>query len=53
MEANAPADIGVCQWISLDTLDCLPVSTILMKARRIVEKDRSKPEPVFLAASGI
>lgn len=53
IEAAAPSDIGACTWISLDSFDALPVSTILKKARRIVEKYRAEEQPASIAASGI
>lgn len=39
-EGVEPPDIGNCQWIAIKKLDRLPVSTILKKARRLIEKHR-------------
>jgi len=38
VEASAPVEMGACEWVALETLDALPVSTIMRKARRVVEK---------------
>lgn len=39
--ADIPADIGSCQWISLDALDSMPASTVMRKALRVAEKNRA------------
>lgn len=49
VEAIAPADLGACRWILLEQLTALPVSTILKKAQRVVEKTRTR-ECVVAAA---
>lgn len=43
-EANAPGDLGPCQWIPFNELEDLPVSTILRKAKRVVERSQNSPE---------
>ncbi len=40
-EAAAPRDLGPCEWVAMDALATMPVSTVLRKARRVVEKTRS------------
>jgi A/G-specific adenine glycosylase len=48
-----PAEVGICQWIEIQELIALPVSTILQKARRTVERYRKRVEtPRMAAASG-
>jgi A/G-specific adenine glycosylase len=42
IEASAPAQIAACEWVALDALFGLPVSTIVRKARRLVEKHRAR-----------
>ncbi len=49
--AAAPADIGACTWVALDQIDTFPLSTILKKARRIVESHRRDGKLVTTAAS--
>lgn len=34
--AQAPADLGVCDWVNLDSLGARPVSTVFRKALRLV-----------------
>jgi A/G-specific adenine glycosylase len=34
--ADEPSDLGQCQWIPLEQLDVLPVSTIFRKAKRVL-----------------
>jgi len=34
----APADLGVCRWVPMDALSRLPLSTVLKKAKRLVNK---------------
>jgi A/G-specific adenine glycosylase len=43
-EAHQPCDIGQCQWISLQDLPTLPVSTILRKAKRVAAQARNSAE---------
>lgn len=52
-EASVPVDAGACEWIALEALANLPLSTVLKKARRAVDKDRTTNEPASIAtASG-
>jgi A/G-specific adenine glycosylase len=37
IEAAAPATLGDCQWISLETVPSLPVSTVFRKAQRLTD----------------
>ncbi len=50
-EASAPVEIGPCEWVALGRLAGLPMSTILKKAKRVVDKHRAKGEPVSLATA--
>jgi A/G-specific adenine glycosylase len=53
VEASAPVDIGACEWIALEALTNLPVSTVLKKAKRVMERHRARDEPASIAtASG-
>ena len=38
---NHSSDMGECQWMVLSQLETQPVSTILRKARRLVERHRT------------
>lgn len=51
MKAVPPAHIGACAWVSVDKLETLPLSTILKKARRIVDSRRSDHASITTAAS--
>ncbi|MBV9302524.1 MAG: A/G-specific adenine glycosylase [Acidobacteriaceae bacterium] len=44
---DGSSDMGGCKWMALSDLENLPVSTILRKARRIVEKTKSKHRAAF------
>jgi A/G-specific adenine glycosylase len=35
---QAPHDLGVCHWLTLDDLDRVAVSTVFRKAKRVVER---------------
>jgi A/G-specific adenine glycosylase len=37
-EATAPKDIGPCKWVPMDALASIPVSTVMKKAKRVIEK---------------
>ena len=37
-EAAAPNDLGPCKWVAMDALATMPVSTVMRKAKRVVEK---------------
>ena len=39
--ADIPADIGPCEWIPLDAMASMPVSTVMRKALRIAGRNRS------------
>jgi len=41
-EAEAPQDPGLCQWVRMEDLAALPLSTILKKARRVLEGDQAR-----------
>ncbi len=41
LEAEPPVHVGQCQWVPLQDLATLPVSTILRKASLVVEKSSS------------
>ena len=52
-EASVPADAGACEWIAWEALANLPVSTVLKKAKRVVDSHRTIDEPASMAtASG-
>jgi A/G-specific adenine glycosylase len=51
-EASAPTVIGSCEWIRLAELADLPVSTILKKAKRVVDERRAKNERASKATGG-
>jgi len=52
-EASVPVDAGACQWIALEALANLPLSTVLKKAKGVVGKYRATNEPASIAtASG-
>jgi A/G-specific adenine glycosylase len=40
-QADEPCDAGQCQWISLEHLHALPVSTIFRKAKRLVAQHQN------------
>jgi A/G-specific adenine glycosylase len=40
-EASAPSEIGPCEWVALEAFAHIPVSTIVKKAKRVVEKSRA------------
>lgn len=44
-EAEAPEDVGACQWIALDQLEDKPVSTVLRKAQRVLQKVMAARQP--------
>ncbi|MBV9612916.1 MAG: A/G-specific adenine glycosylase [Acidobacteriaceae bacterium] len=52
-EADAPARLGECQWISLEELNQLPQSTIFKKARRVVDGAGEAATARSAAASGL
>lgn len=37
-EAIAPGDIGPCKWVPMDAFATIPASTVMKKAKRVVEK---------------
>lgn len=39
-EAAAPLDLGPCEWVSMDTLSSLPLSTVMRKAKRVADRGR-------------
>lgn len=41
-EAVAPKDIGPCKWMAMDALASMPVSTVMKKAKRIVERHKRR-----------
>ncbi|HEY7302507.1 MAG TPA: A/G-specific adenine glycosylase [Bryobacteraceae bacterium] len=47
-EAAAPADLGPCEWVSIDALASMPLSTVMRKAKRIADRTR---KPVATARS--
>lgn len=51
IEARAPTEFNPCEWIPIEALSALPVSTIVRKARRLVEK-RGGREPADSAIAG-
>jgi A/G-specific adenine glycosylase len=51
-EGSAPVEIGTCEWIALEALTNLPVSTIVKKARRVVDKHHRNDERSSNAAWG-
>ena len=51
VEASAPEDAGACEWVALEALARLPVSTILKKAKRVVDKHRAKNRAASIATT--
>ena len=51
-EASAPIDIGPCQWIALEALTNLPASTVLKKAKRVIDERGAKDERASKATGG-
>jgi A/G-specific adenine glycosylase len=51
VEAEA-TEMGECEWVAMDALRGLPASTILSKARRVVEKHRRREWTSVAAARG-
>lgn len=47
-EANA-ADIGSCEWVETEKLARMPVSTIVRKAQKVVEKSRLQEQTIIAA----
>lgn len=41
-EAAAPRDVGPCEWVAMDALATMPVSTVFRKARRVAEASRKE-----------
>ncbi len=41
-EAVAPCDIGPCEWVAMDALATMPVSTVMKKAKRVADKSRKQ-----------
>ncbi|HEX3681593.1 MAG TPA: A/G-specific adenine glycosylase [Bryobacteraceae bacterium] len=52
VEASAPTMVGPCKWIRLAELADLPVSTVLKKAKRVVDERRGKGERASEASGG-
>jgi A/G-specific adenine glycosylase len=50
VEACAPCETGECEWVALPELARLPVSTILKKAKRVIDKHRAQ-EPTLVATA--
>jgi A/G-specific adenine glycosylase len=42
VQAAVPAQLGPCEWVSLDALESMPVSTVLRKAKHVVTKYHNK-----------
>ena len=38
--AAAPLDLGPCEWVSMDELSSLPLSTVMRKAKRLADRGR-------------
>ncbi len=51
-EADPPSELGECQWASFDGLSARPVSTILKKAKRVVDRARKTFEAERSVAAG-
>ena len=49
--ATAPSEIGLCQWMALNDLGKLPLSTIFKKARRLVEQASQRTATIKTAAA--
>jgi len=43
VSASAPADLGECQWVEKTELLRIPISTVLKKAYRLVERAIALP----------
>ena len=41
-EAAATRNIGPCEWVGMDALATMPISTVFTKAKRVVEKNRAQ-----------
>lgn len=41
-EAAAPKEVGPCRWVAMDALASMPVSTVMKKAKRVVEKQERR-----------
>lgn len=42
VEAVAPREVGACEWVALEKLAGMPVSTIFQKAKRVVDRSRAR-----------
>lgn len=51
VEGDAAVAVGACEWVALEALAGLPASTILRKAKRVVDRHRIKDEPASNAAA--
>jgi A/G-specific adenine glycosylase len=49
--AQPPAEIGACQWVAVETLASLPLSTVLKKAKRLVDRERVNTDAARPAAA--
>jgi A/G-specific adenine glycosylase len=42
MTAEAPAELGVCEWVDIHQLAALPLSTVTRKAMKLLERRKTK-----------
>jgi hypothetical protein len=52
VEAAVPEDLDVCEWIAEADLQILPLSTVVNKARRVVNKTHSRSSAFPAIAGG-
>lgn len=52
MQAAVPEDTGSCQWIREDHLHTLPLSTVVKKAQRVVQRAHRQASLAFSTVAG-